>query len=83
MEHSQFTISYYMGEEYDRPELKENHDSIEAAARWCQKNYIPLSVVQITEWNIEGEYDYQGIPEIVTSCNLEEAFESNTKSLPI
>ena len=53
MEHSQFTISYYIGEEYERPQLKENHDSIEEAAIWCQRNYVPLSVVEITEWDLE------------------------------
>lgn len=81
MEEKRFTIAYYTGEEFDRPKLKETHESIKGAVRWCQKNYVLISVVKITERQIDGEPDIQGKPNIVGSCSLEEAYEKELHSL--
>jgi len=78
MEKRRFTIAYYAGEEFDRPKLKEQHEGIKEAARWCQKNYVPLAVVEITEW----EAIEVSASNALGSCSLENAYESQMESLP-
>ncbi len=78
MEKRRFTIAYYTGEEFDRPKLKETHEGIKEAVRWCQSNYVPLAVVEITEWNTEEKLT----PKALGSCSLEDAYESQMESLP-
>jgi len=78
MEKRKFTIAYYTGEEFDRPQLKEQHESIKEAARWCQRNYIPFAVVEITEWKaVENSASIA-----LSSCSLKDAYESQMESLP-
>ncbi len=64
-----FTIDYYPGEELEK-ELLEDHDTINEANTWCTKNDICTDIILITEWDIDGSFDGQGIPEILESGNL-------------
>lgn len=78
--HYKFSIDYYENEEHGRPELKvTDFKTIDEAGKWAQKNYIPLSVLIITEWS--EKVDAAGIPEIVGSCNLEVAYKEKFTSL--
>ena len=72
-----FTITYYTGEEYDRPTLKKSHVSILEVVRWCQKNYLPLEVIKITEIHQKGN----STPRVVGSCSLADAYEGQMQSL--
>jgi hypothetical protein len=78
MKMNRFKLSYYTGEEFDRPQLKEFHDSIMEAARWCQRNYVPLAVVEITEWDTKDDSTLKALG----SCSLEDAYENQMESLP-
>jgi hypothetical protein len=80
-----FSIEYYEGEEEGRSVLTgnltdSNFKSINEAADYVGCLKVPLSVVRITEWDIENN-DSCDIPEIIGSCNLDEAFELEYTSL--
>ena len=76
-----FSIAYYEGDGSEYPPLKEYHETINDAAKWCIERNIPLSIVSVTEWDIEGEADYDGVFDIVGQCNLDEAFEMQYERL--
>lgn len=74
-----FSIEYYEGEELKKELVKDFH-SVQLAGQWCNNYSIPRSIIRITEWDIENN-DSCGIPEIIGSCNLDEAFELEYTSL--
>lgn len=74
-----FSIDYYESEELKKELVKEFH-SVRLAGQWCINNHIPLSIISVTEWDIENN-DSCGIPEIIGSCNLDEAFKLQYESL--
>lgn len=76
-EKKRFTIAYYKGEEFDRLKLQASHESVKGAVRWCQINYIPLDVVEITEWDTKEDLT----PKVLGSCSLDEAHEKKIHSL--
>lgn len=80
-----FSIDYYEGEGDGRPVLTGNlicssFKSIIEASDYVRCLKVPLSVVRITEWDNENN-DSCGVPEIIGSCNLDEAFELEYTSL--
>lgn len=76
-----FTISYYEGEGVGLIEIgKYTFSGIQKAIDFCLNHNIPLSIVNITQWD-NSVTDLYGVGEIVGQCNLEECQMENVTDL--
>lgn len=68
-----FTTSYYDDYDYESEYGKqpEGFDTAEEAVKWNDERNIPPYIIKVTEWDLDN-LDYQGVPEIIESTNLED-----------